>query len=122
MNIKTVTYLRVKNAFSVNPEQAVATAKMKVVTPKVEWMGTKLALNEAVADSQQSNNRKLKKPTTNWKMKKNLNYDFINDANFFTCSGWVLILCSCPVHARFQDNINLSKIFEKFQRISDYEF
>lgn len=56
-----------KKAFSVNPVQAVATAKMKVVMPKVEWMGTRLALKEAVADSQHKSSRKLKKPTTNWK-------------------------------------------------------
>ena len=59
-------YLRVKNAFSVRPEQAVATAMTKVVMPKVEWMGTRLALKEAVADSQHSSSRKLKKPTMNW--------------------------------------------------------
>ena len=37
----------------------------KVVIPKVEWMGTRLALKEAVADSQQSNSKKLKNPTMN---------------------------------------------------------
>lgn len=65
-----IKYLRVKNAFSVRPVQAVATAITKVEIPKVEWMGTKAALNEAVADSQHSNSRKLKKPTRNWKTGK----------------------------------------------------
>ena len=60
-------YLSVKNAFSVRPLQQVATAMTKVVIPKVEWMGTRLALKEAVADSQQSNSKKLKNPTMNWK-------------------------------------------------------
>ena len=60
-----MVYLSVKNAFSVIPEHDVATAMTKVVMPKVECMGTRLARKEAVADSQQSNRRKLKKPTMN---------------------------------------------------------
>ena len=59
------TYLREKNAFSVSPAQAAATASTKVEMPKVEWIGTRLARNEAVALSQQSNSKKLKKPTMN---------------------------------------------------------
>ena len=66
---ETLDYLRVKNAFSVSPAQAVAMAMTKVETPKVEWTGTRAARKEAVADSQQSRRRKLKKPTTNWKTK-----------------------------------------------------
>ncbi len=66
------TYLSVKKAFSVSPAQAVATASTKVTTPNVEWMGTKLARKDAVADSQQSSNRKLKKPTTNCKEQENM--------------------------------------------------
>ena len=56
-----------KNAFSVSPAQAVAMARTKVVTPKVECTGTRAARKEAVADSQHSRRRKLKKPTMNWK-------------------------------------------------------
>ena len=61
------TYLRVKNAFSVRPVQAVATAMTKVVIPKVEWIGTRAARNDAVADSQHNKSKKLKKPTINCK-------------------------------------------------------
>ena len=63
-------YLNVKNAFSVSPEQHVATAITKVVIPKVEWIGTRLARKEAVADSQHKSNKKLKKPTMNYKIKR----------------------------------------------------
>ena len=62
-------YLSVKKAFSVRPEQAVATAITKVVIPKVEWIGTKAARKEAVADSQHNKRIKLKNPTTNCKRK-----------------------------------------------------
>ena len=58
-------YLREKNAFSVSPAQAAATARTNVEIPKVAWIGTSDARNEAVADSQQSSRMKLKKPTTN---------------------------------------------------------
>ena len=61
-------YLRVKKAFSVSPVQAVATARTKVVSPKALWMGTRLALKAAVADSQQSSSKKLKNPAMNWKI------------------------------------------------------
>ena len=60
-----LAYLREKKAFSVSPEQAAATASTKVEMPKVEWIGTRLARKEAVALSQQSSSRKLKKPTMN---------------------------------------------------------
>ena len=60
-----VVYLRVKKAFSVSPVQAVATARTKVVRPKALWIGTRLALKAAVADSQQSRSKKLKKPAMN---------------------------------------------------------
>ena len=66
------TYLSVKKAFSVRPEQAVATAITKVVIPKVEWIGTKAARKEAVADSQHNKSRKLKNPTTNCNRKSKL--------------------------------------------------
>lgn len=59
------TYPCVKMTFSVNPVRHVATASMKVRIPKVAWMGTREARNPAVAFSQQSRMRKLKKPTTN---------------------------------------------------------
>ena len=59
------SYLKVKKAFSVSPEQAVAIAITKVVIPNVECIGTRLARKEAVADSQHKSNRKLKKPTMN---------------------------------------------------------
>ena len=65
LGVCSSTYLREKNAFSVSPEQAAATASTKVEMPKVEWMGTRLARNEAVALSQHSSSRKLKKPTMN---------------------------------------------------------
>lgn len=58
-------YLRVKKAFSVSPEQAVAIAITKVVIPNVECIGTRLARKDAVADSQQRRSKKLKKPTMN---------------------------------------------------------
>ena len=61
------TYLRLKNAFSVRPVQAVAMAMTKVVIPKVEWIGTRAARKDAVADSQHNKSKKLKKPTINWK-------------------------------------------------------
>ncbi len=60
-----IGYLSVKNAFSVRPVQAVAAAMTNVVIPNVEWMGTRAALNEAVADSQHKSNKKLKNPTMN---------------------------------------------------------
>ena len=44
-----------------------AMARTKVVRPKAEWIGTRLARKAAVADSQQSSNRKLKNPAMNWK-------------------------------------------------------
>ena len=65
-------YLNVKNAFSVSPEQQVAIAITNVVIPNVEWIGTRLARNEAVADSQHKSNRKLKKPTINYNDKKKM--------------------------------------------------
>ena len=71
------SYLRVKNAFSIRPVQLVATAMTKVVIPKVEWMGTKAARKDAVADSQHNKSKKLKKPTMNCKAKirrQNLNF------------------------------------------------
>jgi hypothetical protein len=61
------TYLRLKNAFSVRPVQAVAMAMTKVVIPKVEWIGTRAARKDAVADSQHNKSKKLKKPTINCK-------------------------------------------------------
>ena len=66
-------YLRVKKAFSVSPEQAVAIAITKVVIPNVECIGTRLARKDAVADSQQRRSKKLKKPTMNWKSKRKWN-------------------------------------------------
>ena len=63
------TYLRLKNAFSVRPVQAVAMAMTKVVIPKVEWIGTRAARKDAVADSQHNKSKKLKKPTINWEKK-----------------------------------------------------
>ena len=56
-------YLNVKNACSVSPEQQVAIAITKVVMPKVECIGTRLARKDAVADSQHKSSKKLKKPT-----------------------------------------------------------
>jgi hypothetical protein len=64
-DIHLIAHLSEKNAFSVSPAQAAATARTKVEIPKVEWMGTRLARNEAVALSQHRSRRKLKKPTTN---------------------------------------------------------
>ena len=64
------TYLRLKNAFSVRPVQAVAMAMTKVVIPKVEWIGTRAARKDAVADSQHNKSKKLKKPTINWKKRE----------------------------------------------------
>ena len=49
------------------PVQAVAMAMTKVVIPKVEWIGTRAARKDAVADSQHNKSKKLKKPTINWK-------------------------------------------------------
>ena len=66
------TYLRLKNAFSVRPVQAVAMAMTKVVIPKVEWIGTRAARKDAVADSQHNKSKKLKKPTINWKKRNTL--------------------------------------------------
>ena len=66
------TYLRLKNAFSVRPVQAVAMAMTKVVIPKVEWIGTRAARKDAVADSQHNKSKKLKKPTINWKKRDKL--------------------------------------------------
>lgn len=59
------TYPRVNITFSVNPVTAAAIASMKVVSPNDAWIGTRAALNPAVAPSQHSRIRKLKKPTTN---------------------------------------------------------
>lgn len=53
------------SAFSVNPVKQVATANMKVVMPKLEWIGMRYALNAAVAPSQHSKIKKLKNPTAN---------------------------------------------------------
>ena len=64
-------YLSVKNAFSVSPEQHVAIAITNVVIPNVECIGTRLARNDAVADSQHKSNKKLKKPTINYNKKEN---------------------------------------------------
>ena len=64
-------YLNVKNAFSVSPEQHVAIAMTNVVIPNVECIGTRLARKEAVADSQHKSNKKLKKPTMNYKYQTN---------------------------------------------------
>ena len=63
-------YLSSKNAFSVSPATAVAMARRKVVTPNVEWTGTSAARKEAVALSQHNRRRKLKKPTINWKRRR----------------------------------------------------
>lgn len=60
-----VTYPSLKRASSVSPVRQVATASMKVVMPNEAWIGTRLALNAAVALSQHSKIKKLKKPTTN---------------------------------------------------------
>ena len=64
-NSLELTYLSAKNAFSRRPVQDVATAKTKVVMPNVEWIGTKAARKDAVADSQHNRSKKLKKPTIN---------------------------------------------------------
>lgn len=61
-------------AFSVSPVRQVATASMNVVMPNVACIGTNEARKAAVAPSQHSRIRKLKKPTTNCGKKKNL-YD-----------------------------------------------
>lgn len=58
-------YSNVKNAFSVRPVRQVAIAIIKVVSPNVACMGTRLARKPAVEFSQHSSNRKLKNPTTN---------------------------------------------------------
>ena len=79
-------YLRVKKAFSVSPEQAVAIAITKVVIPNVECIGTRLARKDAVADSQQRRSKKLKKPTMNWKskMKWNVRHDaYFDDIKYY---------------------------------------
>jgi hypothetical protein len=52
-------------AFSVSPVRQVATASMNVVMPNVAWIGTNEARKAAVAPSQHSKIRKLKKPTIN---------------------------------------------------------
>jgi hypothetical protein len=67
--LEVIEYLRVKKAFSVSPVQAVATARTKVVRPKAPWIGTRLALKAAVADSQQRSSKKLKNPAMNCNLK-----------------------------------------------------
>ena len=47
-------------------------AMTKVVIPKVEWIGTRAARKDAVADSQHNKSKKLKKPTINWKKRNTL--------------------------------------------------
>lgn len=64
------TYPRENIAFSVKPVTAAAMANMNVVNPNEACIGTKDALNPAVAPSQHRRTRKLKNPTTNWKEKK----------------------------------------------------
>ena len=54
------------------PVQAVAMAMTKVVIPKVEWIGTRAARKDAVADSQHNKSKKLKKPTINCKKRNTL--------------------------------------------------
>lgn len=53
-----------------SPVRQVATASMNVVMPNVAWIGTNEARKAAVAPSQHSRIRKLKKPTTNCGKKK----------------------------------------------------
>ena len=52
-------------AVSVMPAMQVATARRKVVVPRVEWMGTMEDLNEAVAEEQHMRRRKEKTPEQN---------------------------------------------------------
>jgi hypothetical protein len=59
------THPKLKNTFSVSPVRHAAMANMNVVRPKEAWIGTRDALNPAVAPSQHSKIKKLKKPTTN---------------------------------------------------------
>ena len=47
-------------------------AMTKVVIPKVEWIGTRAARKDAVADSQHNKSKKLKKPTINCKKRNTL--------------------------------------------------
>ena len=54
-------------AVSVMPAMQVATARRKVVVPRLEWMGTMDDLNEAVEEEQQMRRRKEKTPETNWR-------------------------------------------------------
>ena len=49
------------------PAMQVATAKRKVVVPRLEWIGAMEALKEAVAEEQQLRRRKVKVPETNWR-------------------------------------------------------
>ena len=49
------------------PAMQVATARRKVVVPRVEWMGTMEDLNEAVAEEQHMRRRKEKTPEQNWR-------------------------------------------------------
>ena len=65
MTYELPTHLMVKRTFSVSPVRQVATARKKVVMPKLLCTGTRAARNEAVAVSQHSRNRNEKKPTTN---------------------------------------------------------
>ena len=58
-------HLSFSNAVSVIPAIQVATARRKVVVPRLEWMGTMDDLKEAVAEEQQMRRRKEKTPDTN---------------------------------------------------------
>lgn len=72
------THPNLKMTFSVRPVRQVAMASINVVIPKEAWIGTKDALNAAVAPSQQSSIKKLKNPTTNYTTH---HYYAMNDTN-----------------------------------------
>ena len=52
-------------AVSVMPAMQVATARRKVVVPRLEWIGAMEDLKEAVAEEQQLRRRKEKVPEQN---------------------------------------------------------
>ena len=49
------------------PAMQVATARRKVVVPRLEWIGAMEDLKEAVAEEQQLRRRKVKVPKQNWR-------------------------------------------------------
>lgn len=76
------TYDKSKNTFSVIPVRQAAIANINVVSPNDAWIGTKDALNAAVAPSQHNRTKKLKNPTTNWKRKLFINIYQANKKKF----------------------------------------